>query len=169
MATGAAPRLKRRSRRSPRRLIGWPLVVCGLLLVALSVAMIWYRALWYSGTGSTCVTVGLQTGQLTVIIQQPGERGTGGFVTKQSQRWRVWEWVYDDSSAGHGWGGRGFVCVVTLWPFAGAALAGGGLLLWSDRQMRLKLAGGHCEACGYSVAGLAAGAPCPECGSVSVL
>jgi hypothetical protein len=163
MATAPAVKKKVRRRGFLRRAAGWVLLAAGLVLATLSVWMVWYHAMGFSGSGSTSVAVELRTGQLIVIMQQPGEKGTDGYIARERERWKAWEWVYDQSSAGHGWGGKGVVLVVTLWPFALAGLAGGGWLLWTDRRRRRHEAAGHCAVCGYSIAGLA-GRPCPECG-----
>ncbi|MGH7132664.1 MAG: hypothetical protein ACREJO_12030 [Phycisphaerales bacterium] len=53
---------------------------------------------------------------------------------------------------------------IFLWPFALASLLGGGWLVWSGRRARRRAMTGLCLKCGYDLAGLAAGAPCPECG-----
>ncbi|MFG0284295.1 MAG: hypothetical protein ACF8R7_07720 [Phycisphaerales bacterium JB039] len=50
---------------------------------------------------------------------------------------------------------------VPLWPLA-ALGAGGALLAW--RMGRRRASAELCQRCGYSLAGLPAGAPCPECG-----
>ncbi|MGH7131888.1 MAG: hypothetical protein ACREJO_08095 [Phycisphaerales bacterium] len=52
----------------------------------------------------------------------------------------------------------------SLQPFALASLLGGGWLVWSGRRARGRAMTGHCLKCDYDLAGLAAGAPCPECG-----
>lgn len=53
---------------------------------------------------------------------------------------------------------------LTLWTPAFLFLSSGGLLLWSAAKARRRASTGMCVKCGYALAGLPPGAPCPECG-----
>lgn len=63
-----------------------------------------------------------------------------------------------DAPDGSGWLG---ILVVPLWMLMGPAAVGAA---WAFRAHARRTAGGTlCPRCGYPRAGLAAGAPCPEC------
>ena len=70
--------------------------------------------------------------------------------------------AYFERSPAQGLHSRCFL--VVLWPFALASLLGGGWLVWSGRRAGRRAMAGLCLKCGYDLAGLAVGAPCPECG-----
>ncbi|MGH7130657.1 MAG: hypothetical protein ACREJO_01770 [Phycisphaerales bacterium] len=63
---------------------------------------------------------------------------------------------------------RRFDVDVIMLPLVGASLLGGGWLVWSGRRARRRAMTGVCGKCGYDLAGLAAGSPCPECGGGDV-
>ena len=80
---------------------------------------------------------------------------------------RQWNWYCSPRQVPMEWWG-GFTQIpgraaiwAPLWPFT---LAGGtvALLCWRRRRRLARI--GCCKVCGYSLAGLPAGAPCPECG-----
>lgn len=56
-----------------------------------------------------------------------------------------------------------FGVILPLWMVFVPALAATSILWWRDRRRRP----GSCAACAYDLAGLAAGASCPECGEVA--
>ncbi len=80
---------------------------------------------------------------------------------------RQWNWYCSPRQVPMEWWG-GFTQIpgraaiwAPLWPFT---LAGGtvALLCWRRRRQVTRI--GCCNTCGYALAGLPAGAPCPECG-----
>lgn len=53
---------------------------------------------------------------------------------------------------------------VMLWPMTPAGFGLGVPLVRSGRRAWKRRRAGHCPGCGYELAGLSPGAPCPECG-----
>lgn len=80
---------------------------------------------------------------------------------------RQWNWYSSPRQVPMEWwggiaGNTGRTMIwVPLWPFV---VAGGtvSVLCWRRRRRLARI--GCCKACGYSLSGLPAGAPCPECG-----
>ena len=80
---------------------------------------------------------------------------------------RQWNWYCSPRQVPMEWwggiaGNTGRTMIwVPLWPFV---VAGGtvSVLCWRRRRRLARI--GCCNACGYSLSGLPAGAPCPECG-----
>ena len=80
---------------------------------------------------------------------------------------RQWNWYCSPRQVPMEWwggiaGNTGRTMIwVPLWPFV---VAGGtvSVLCWRRRRRLARI--GCCKACGYSLSGLPAGAPCPECG-----
>jgi hypothetical protein len=73
-------------------------------------------------------------------------------------RWRFYLDVSSDPA-----GDRWFSVFIPLWVPVALAFATTAFLWW--RVQRDGSGPRHCPKCGYSLAGLAAGAACPECGS----
>jgi hypothetical protein len=101
--------------------------------------------------------VGVATGGVRVHIletsfQTPGVRWRRPERTRTRFAWSF-EWKRTP--------GLGAACIVPLWWFCGAALLSTKALWWLDRRANQD----GCCKCGYSRAGLAVGARCPECGT----
>ena len=65
-------------------------------------------------------------------------------------------WFERNGIYGVGW------ILVPIWTIGVAAAIPTAWLWWSDRRAR---GSGFCQACGYDLGGLRAGAVCPECGA----
>lgn len=145
-----------------RRVAKWAgLVVC-IVLAAVSVVSTRWHAVWIHLEPLDMWIIGLRSGALGVerTVRSPDATALYGLSSRVCRpRFRepvVW-WP-----RAHRWGADSFEVQVPLWmPFA--ALAVPTCWLWyRDRRARP----GHC-LCGYSLTGLAPGAPCPECGKAS--
>ncbi|MGH7132724.1 MAG: hypothetical protein ACREJO_12335 [Phycisphaerales bacterium] len=180
-AAGPTPSCKA-SRKAPgrkRRWVGWVMLVLGVVVTGVWVASGW----WWSGYNGRFTQVFVARG--TVFVYQRD------FVDPTvPQGWSTarmdaqWEWTvtstFDD--LGFAYQGQpnsrvvngriagymrfsGYRCVlVTLWPVCLLLLCSGSVMLWSARRARRRGVAGVCVKCGYSLAGLPAGASCPECG-----
>lgn len=91
----------------------------------------------------------------TSLVKRVVAQGT---YTIPAQRWTAGLFAWESIN---GFGIRSEALLVALWTPALLLIAGGaGLWKFGARRARP----GVCGACGYALAGLAAGAPCPECG-----
>ena len=133
-----------------RRVAGWLLLVIGVLITGVWGA-VWC---WSSAIAGWGVVV-TPDGNVSTV-QTPFAEGTE----------RSWTISFVATSGQPGSGRTGVL--VILWPTALAPLLGGGWLVWAGRRARRRAMAGCCVKCGYDLVGLAAGAPCPECGGVSV-
>lgn len=153
-----------RSRFAPaRHALKWTgLAACLVLIAAWLATLKWGMSVLYPWADLEDVHV--YTGGVVVLYRGPatpppryqpptqwrvGERGKDSTM--------VWWVTWEPPSSGLG------LLIVPLW--MGVVVVGlpTAWLFWSDRRRRRP---GHCR-CGYLLAGLADGAPCPECGTVA--
>ena len=153
-----------------RRVAGWWLVGVGALI-----AVVWIGSLWrMAGMGRGTWTVGVYDG-MVFVSQMPASSDRVWFDrntrTGNGILWRapppstdraIFRW--DLGAATYGSFGGFRVLNICLWPFPVLLWASGGWLVWSGRRARRRAMTGVCLKCGYDLVGLAAGAPCPECG-----
>ena len=155
-----------------RRAAGWTLLTLGVIVAGVWVASGWWSAAWvkdhleircyrgvvrmsrnrmlkpgwssYPATGNGRRFVwALRPGNLAVEDMPPAM--TGGLYT-------TWGTMYD------------WAVSINLWPIPLLLWTPAALLLRSGILARRRAATGSCAKCGYSLAGLSAGAACPDCG-----
>lgn len=181
MAARAATNSRNPSRTvRTRRFAAWVLIWIGVLAALLLVVSAWWSVEF--AQGSWWIKVG--RGEIWVL-DDPGmlfngqsPRGLSGprLNDKAGITWYApdfeiygwsnrWDWVFAaHGERGFGWAGGARAWDVVLWPFPLPLWTVGGLLLWWARWSRIRAMRGLCLKCGYDLAGLDAGAPCPECG-----
>ena len=154
-----------------RKSAKWGGAVAVLLLTVVWLGSKWWCLEWHNGTLDEFV---VQTGCLRCTLE------TGPSASTHTMNgwyfWRLppgcslrWQADYQSSkypaNAPPGAFCHIFNLVLPLWiPLALAAIPTA--VAWRlDVIARRRDRGGGCPACGYSLAGLSAGAPCPECGS----
>ena len=154
--------------RSRRRFLGASVLGAGSLLGAVNLTSEWYEIGWWSpvrgiGAGPYQDFIDLYSGELRV-----GRRGTGGFFNRYIPpagfmferisfvKWKNRTWLPGPIRRNQTSG-----ITIPLWPLAALLGAPGAFL-----RIRMRHRPGHCRACGYDLAGLAAG-PCPECGRLA--
>jgi hypothetical protein len=171
-------KLKRKGRK--RRMMGWTLLTLGVLVAAVWVSSRWWWARW---TGQS---YRVEVGYGTIALRPnfpPGSMGptcwNGGRVPPQYREWDTWlGWSFSRSPelstntterrAGvfvlslSDYYGSG--AMVTLWPIPLMLWPPAALLLRSGYVAHRRATAGACTKCGYSLAGLTSGVPCPECG-----
>jgi hypothetical protein len=161
-----------------RRATGWTLLALGLLVAAVwGASRWWYLSYWFTECG-----VSLAAGRAGFSVVERGAApagvrgghfahtgdrgGTARWIwtaegeplrvsVKRTSLWLAWRDHHDGSGSHY--------CVV-LWPIPLLLWTPAALLLRSGILARRRAMKGSCAACGYSLAGLGAGFPCPECG-----
>jgi hypothetical protein len=166
-----------------RRTLGWVLLTLGVLVAGVWVASRWWIACWVCPGGHTTCWISsghLATTSYRLSYTQPGWKYIAPASPAQQGQWTLW----------HGWGSRTIVVNFTqrdfgilstnhyvvagetqsrdfrlvLWPIPLLLWTPAALLLRSGILARRRANKGACPRCGYSLTGLAEGAPCPECG-----
>lgn len=152
---------------------------------------VWGWVMWFGLAAGVAGAAGwlgtLARGPGQVIGGEEYVAVEGGSVLVYSSVWDwppagVTSWIWDEyharaargwpsvrvvgsrySMGGVRWGARMWVVEAPLWMFA---VAGGvvAAVAWRRRRAWERLEEGRCVGCGYSLAGLRAGAVCPECG-----
>jgi hypothetical protein len=153
---------------SKRRAAGWTLLALGMLVAA---AWLWtasntFRRMndhWLIGLRGGTMLVGCRWGDWGPSAML--EVSEGRILPPPIRLPAEWEWWW--------WGSRcfqlksGYGCVevvLPLWPIPLLLCTLAALLLRSGILACRRSNTGSCAHCGYSLAGLAADLPCPECG-----
>ena len=149
-----------------RRIAGLCLVVIGGALCLLMII----TARWWFGYGSSTWLADLGDGTLYVQIMEPNgwQRpliGWCGGVNDTYQpngppipwTWTWWTWGERNGNYDKGW-------AYTVWPVAPLLMLCGVALFWPGYRAHRRRRKNQCPRCGYSRAGLAEPASCPECG-----
>ena len=171
-------RKKRPGRK--RRVAGWLLLVIGVLITGVWGVSGWWRCQASRGP----LTVTLSAGTVETTYALDSFAGTdlefrGALQDAYVVHARAWNPPEEFYSYSMNWD-LGVACAgdfirtnripykrcwfLVLWPFPLPLWTVGGLLLWWARWSRIRAMRGLCLKCGYDLAGLDAGAPCPECG-----
>jgi hypothetical protein len=161
-----------------RRTAGWTLLALGLLVTGVGVWSGWWRFNWrqndrrfhiFYGHVWFGVVDGNEGDEIVWNVERHVERSVG------------WEFRADNELTPHDdslvdlvvvsykvdhWS-KGPKWHISLWPIPLLLWTPAALLLRSGILARRRATTGHCAKCGYSLAGLAADAPCPECGTGS--
>lgn len=133
------------------RWLKWSAIVLSAVTLVVWVGSAWWAVFYLHANSMQFVAAG--GGRLTVSWD-PAPRFNPAVGSWSVERWTepfVWWGVWASTKA----------FAIPLWnplPFT----LGAAFYLWRrDRRARLP---GHCPACGYDLAGLSPGGPCPECG-----
>ncbi len=162
-----------------RRLAGLLLLALGLIMataLALS-GRVWFgysRGTWGVGVQGGVVVVLYESGRLWWMPSDgwaardldPDERGYSWVVPARPGPavWSVGAAAYYDADARTG---RKRWLDLVAWPLAALTLVCGGALIWAGKLACRRAEAGQCKGCGYSLAGLADGTRCPECGGAT--
>lgn len=182
MNVNANVNVKKIGRGGKRRALGWTLLTLGLLVAAVWGASGWWSASW-SGPGFELYarhgTAYLVRSEGAVGVSQPHATR----VDELPSTSRGWDWWARTPRMPPQIGSNtdlGIVAfaqarppsapgplrlyAVQFWPLGVVCGVGGTVLVRSGILAWRRAMTGMCRKCGYSLAGLAADAPCPECG-----
>ncbi|MFT3683608.1 MAG: hypothetical protein QM783_01570 [Phycisphaerales bacterium] len=170
-----------RTRGGKRRAAGWTLLTLGVVVASVWIASGLVRVDWADPSKGWR----LQVRNGCVLVDKSAERtGSASWSFMQLEygyrgfHWTTsWPWsgsgkpdvdllvfsTNKHSSAVSNWR----VWVIALWPIALLLWTSAALLLRSGILARRRALKGSCVKCGYSLTGISANAPCPECGSVA--
>jgi hypothetical protein len=155
---------------------GWTLLTLGVLVAAVWAASGWCLVEYAKGTKH----VFLSGGAIQSMTFSPGTQIRQGWAIRRHSATERWLWRAEkvprwsvsrsfDIGVATYWSAPndksfcGQTCTL-LWPSPLLLWTPAALLLRSGILARRRAMTGSCAKCGYSLAGLAEGSPCPECG-----
>jgi hypothetical protein len=159
-----------------RRAAGGMLLSLGLLIAGVWVASRWWHPMvWF---GDRWILM-IWRGQVTLNsldVPEPSQRYR--LRVSRAPEWaRSWQWITPVTASNQPSVKTWFYCRgrvflggavdVLLWPIPLLLWTPAALLLHSSTRARKRASKGQCKSCGYSLAGLTAATPCPECGKAT--